>query len=205
MVAFSFSLDRGIEALLPAARPMPARRAARRAELATPTPPAPPPARPAQPPVPTAVARQPLRRPADKPAPGPEAPASHEPLDAAEQRNEGIAILACREREQGTGGDDDGDDTPLAPEVAGDMARQDDLEGALVAALLAQGPDSGLFEVLLPGGETLGVAVDARPECIDYLLTPASAHLGEQLRGRQMELAGQLRQRIGRSVRVTVL
>ncbi|AVR94334.1 hypothetical protein [Pseudoduganella armeniaca] len=203
MIAFSLSLDRGIEALLPAARPAPARQQARRADLATPAPPAAP-VRPGQPQAPVIVAR-PQRRPADKPAPGRDAPPSRELEDAAERRGEGLAIVACREREQGSGDNEDGDGTPAASEANADMGTQDELEGALLAALLAQGPDSGMFEVLLPGGETLGVAVDARPEAIDYLLTPASERLGAQLRGRQMELAGQLRQRIGRSVRVTVL
>jgi hypothetical protein len=203
MIGFSPGLDRAIEALLPAARPTPARPAARRAELATPTPPAPPP-RSAQPQAPVIVAR-PQRRLADKPAPGRDAPPSRELEDAAERRGDGLAIAACREREQGSGDNEDGDGTPAASEVSADMGMQDELDSALLAALLAQGPDSGMFEVLLPGGDSLGVAVDARPEAIDYLLTPASERLGEQLRGRQMELAGQLRQRIGRSVRVTVL
>ncbi|WUR13063.1 hypothetical protein E7V67_025800 [[Empedobacter] haloabium] len=203
MIAFSLSLDRGIEALLPAARPAPARLPARRAELATPAPPAPP-ARPSQPHAPAIVAR-PQRRPADKPPPGRDAPPSREQEEAAGRRADGLAVAPCREREQGSGDGEDGDGTPAASEVSADLGTQDELEGALLAALLAQGPDSGMFEVLLPGGDTLGVAVDVRPEAIDYLLTPASERLGEQLRGRQMELAGQLRQRIGRSVRVTVL
>lgn len=202
MIAFSPALDRGIEALLPAARPAQARPQARRAELATPAPPTPP--RPTQPQASAIVAR-PQRRPAEKAAPGRDAPPSREQEQAAERRGDGLAIAPCREREQGSGDGEDGDGTPAASEVNADMGMQDELEGALLAALLAQGPDSGMFEVLLPGGDTLGVAVDARPEAIDYLLTPASERLGEQLRGRQMELAGQLRQRIGRSVRVTVL
>lgn len=203
-MAFSVSLDRGIEALLPAARPTQARPAARRTELATPAPPVPPPQRPAPPAAGPAVARA-LRPPPDRPASGRDTPPSREREEAAERRSDGLAIVACREREQGSGGDEDGDGTPATSEASTDMGTQDELEGALLAALLAQGPDSGLFEVLLPGGEALGVAVDARPEVVDYLLTPASERLGEQLRGRQMELAGQLRQRIGRSVRVTVL
>lgn len=203
MNGLSPSLERGIEALLPAARPTPTRPQARRAELATPAPP-PPPARPTQPHTPVIVAKS-QRRPPEKTAPGRDAPPSREQDEAAERRGDGLAISACREREQGSGDGEDGDGTPAASEVNADMGTQDELEGALLAALLAQGPDSGMFEVLLPGGDTLGVAVDARPEAIDYLLTPASERLGEQLRGRQMELAGQLRQRIGRSVRVTVL
>ncbi|WEF32229.1 hypothetical protein [Pseudoduganella chitinolytica] len=202
-------LDRHTDALLPAARPLPGRASSRRAELATPTPPAPPapassPARTGHAPAPAAA--RPLRRLVEKA--GREGPAPRElPESVAERPPTALPAAACgeRERERGSGGEGDNEDTDIAAQAASDTDTRDDLDSALIAALLAQGPDSGVFEVLLPGGETLGVAVDVRPDAVDYLLTPASNRLGEQLRGRQMELAGQLRQRIGRSVRVTVL
>lgn len=197
-------LDRRIDALLPGAAPTGARAAqARRAQLATPTPP--PPVRSLQAaPAPAALHRAP-RKPGERVAPPREGP--REPQEAAlDWRGDVPRVAAADEREQGCGGGgDDGEGADIAAQAVGDTQSDEELESHLVAALLAQSHESGMFEVLLPGGETLGVAVDVRPESVDYLLTPPSAGLAEQLRGRQMELAGQLGQRIGRSVRITVL
>jgi len=199
-------LDRRIDALLPGAAPTGARAAqARRAQLATPTPPPPPaPNRPAQA-APPPVMHRPPRKPGERAAPPRET--QREPQQAeTERHNEALRVAACGEREQGRGGDgDDNDGADVASAAAGDAATEDELDSQLLSALLAQSHESGMFEVLLLGGETLGVAVDVRPEAVDYLLTPPSAGLAAQLRGRQMELAGQLGQRIGRSVRITVL
>jgi len=199
------ALDRRIDALLPGAAPAGARAAqARRAPLATPTPPPPAPNRPAQP-TPPAVMHRPPRKPGERAAPPRET--QREPQQAEAERHDGaLRVAAAGEREQGRGGDcDDNDGADVAGAAAGDAATEDELDSQLLSALLAQSHESGMFEVLLPGGETLGVAVDVRPEAVDYLLTPPSAGLAAQLRGRQMELAGQLGQRIGRSVRITVL
>ncbi|GGZ01636.1 hypothetical protein GCM10007388_39200 [Pseudoduganella plicata] len=125
---------------------------------------------------------------------------------APDWRCDGVRVEARGERQQSRGdSDSQSEGSDIATAAAGEAATEDELDSQLITALLAQSHDSGMFEVLLPGGETLGVAVDVRPEAIDYLLTPPSAGLAAQLRGRQMELAGQLGQRIGRSVRITVL
>jgi hypothetical protein len=134
-----------------------------------------------------------------------------ETTDSAVSGNDGAPPVApCRERGDGQHGQEGEDgDGDQAAEVASTLAcapdTQDDLDGALIAQLAAQSTDSGMFEVLLPGGATLGVSVHVRSHAIDYLLTTASEPVAAQLRRRQMELAGQLGQRIGRSVSVTVL
>jgi len=210
-IVFPMGLDRRIDALLPAAPPAgaragQARQQAPRAQPATPAPPAPT-VRPSQPAVAVMAARA-QRRQAEKAAPGREgqSPRERELVGAApEGRDHGLPVASRGERDQGQRGQDDHEGTSLASAVAGDAGTQEELDGALIAALLAQSHDSGMFEVLLPDGDTLGVAVDVRAEAVDYLLTPASERVAAQLRGRQMELAGQLGQRIGRSVRVTVL
>lgn len=206
--SFSLGLDRRIDALLPASpqRPTQARPEARRAQLATPAPP-PPAVRPNQPAVAVMAARA-QRRQTERTAPGREGQSQREREhigDTSEGRDHGVPVSPRGQRDQGQRGQDDNQETSFASAVAGDAGAHEELDAALIAALLAQSHDSGMFEVLLPGGDTLGVAVDVRPEAVDYLLTPASERVATHLRGRQMELAGQLGQRIGRSVRVTVL
>ena len=130
-----------------------------------------------------------------------------ETLDSALSGNDGaLPANPCKERERGEGGDGEDDEAAdLAAAKACAADSQDDLDPALIAQLAAHAADSGMFEVLLPGGDTLGVSVHVRSHAIDYLLTTASERVATQLRARQMELAGQLGQRIGRSVSVTVL
>lgn len=205
-IGLPVALDRRIDALLPAATSAGTRAApARRAGLATPAPP-PPPARPPQPPATPAPMHRPPRKPGERVAPPREGP--REAQEATpDWRSDVPRVAGAGEREQGRGGGggDESESGDIATGSVGDAASEEELDGQLVAALLAQSHESGMFEVLLPGGATLGVAVDVRPEAVDYLLTPPSAGLAAQLRGRQMELAGQLGQRIGRSVRITVL
>lgn len=202
-IGLPMGLDPRIDSLLPGVSAQAARKRqeTRTAQLATPAA-AQPSVRPAQPP-PSAQAVKVPRRPPERPAP---LAREREPIGAAvEGREHGIPAVACREREQERGGEQGEEGTSLGSVAAVDSEEQEELHSALIAALLGHAHESGMFEVLLPGGEALGVAVDVRPGAIDYLLTPASERTATQLRGRQMELAGQLGQRIGRSVRVTVL
>lgn len=70
---------------------------------------------------------------------------------------------------------------------------------------LASKTDSGIFEVLLPDGESLGVAVDVRAAGIGFLLSPASDKLRTRLQNQQMELEDVLKRHMGRSVKIAIL
>jgi hypothetical protein len=84
-------------------------------------------------------------------------------------------------------------------------AAADGGDAEAIAALLPKGDCSGIFEVQLPDGEVLGVAVDAGPASVAYHLQPAAKGLAERLRGQQRELRGHLERRIGRGVTLTIL
>lgn len=70
---------------------------------------------------------------------------------------------------------------------------------------LASKTDSGIFEVLLPDGESLGVAVDVRATGIGFLLSPTSDKLRTRLQNQQMELEDVLKRHMGRSVKIAIL
>ncbi|MFZ6773942.1 hypothetical protein ACO0LB_14620 [Undibacterium sp. SXout7W] len=70
---------------------------------------------------------------------------------------------------------------------------------------LAHMTDNGIFEVQLPGGESLGVAVDIRASGVGFLLSPSSDKLRQRLQKQHMELEGTLKQRMGRSVNIAIL
>jgi len=84
-------------------------------------------------------------------------------------------------------------------------AQPDDLSPAALAALLPGAQASGVFEVVLPDGDTLAVVVHAGPQVVSYLLQAGSERLAARLQRGQMELTAQVERRIGRSVRLTVL
>lgn len=65
--------------------------------------------------------------------------------------------------------------------------------------------DSGIFELLLADGDTLGVVVNAQPELLSFLLSPSNQQLTKILQPQQMELEGRLERRIRRNVKITVL
>lgn len=70
---------------------------------------------------------------------------------------------------------------------------------------LSQITEPGIFELLLPEGESLGVALDMRAGGMTFLLSGSSASLNARLQQQKMELEGALRQRIGSAVTITVL
>jgi hypothetical protein len=86
--------------------------------------------------------------------------------------------------------------------VAGSLAAAEDFS---LSEELAQMTDSGIFEVLLPDGESLGVAVDVRAAGIGFLLSPSGDKLRTRLEMQKMELEGVLKQRMGRSVKIAIL
>lgn len=100
-----------------------------------------------------------------------------------------------------SGGEGDaGPEVPgAAPPSAGAFDAQD------IVLLLPSGNCSGIFEVQLPGGETMGVAVDAGPSTVTYHLKPSGKNLAERLRGQQTELTAHLERRIGKDVTLTIL
>ncbi|AKU24949.1 hypothetical protein ACZ75_16970 [Massilia sp. NR 4-1] len=107
-------------------------------------------------------------------------------------------------RQQGGGNESEQDDAgPLAAAAASSDSAADEAEA--IAALLPNGASSGIFEVILPNGETLGVAVDSTPASVTYHLKPACPRTAERLRGQQRELTGHLERRIGKGVSLTIL
>jgi hypothetical protein len=79
---------------------------------------------------------------------------------------------------------------------------------AFVASLgeaLPDGAESGIFEVALPDGSSMGVAVNSQPALVSYLLNPLTPQLASDLRQQRMELEGRLARRISRNVRIAVL
>lgn len=105
----------------------------------------------------------------------------------------------------GNGGDESGQGD-AGPEVScAAPASEDAFDAQDIVALLPAGECSGIFEVQLPGGEMMAVAVDAGPAAVAYHLKPAGKGLAERLRGRQKELSAHLERRIGKEVTLTIL
>ncbi|HEX7985199.1 MAG TPA: hypothetical protein VF616_16915, partial [Duganella sp.] len=67
------------------------------------------------------------------------------------------------------------------------------------------GADSGIFEVLLAGGETLVVVTDVRNTSASILLKADSDKLRSQLLQKRLELESGLKRRMNRQVRLAVL
>lgn len=65
--------------------------------------------------------------------------------------------------------------------------------------------DNGIFEVILPGGETMGVVVSSQPALVSFLMSPSSEKTSDRLRQQKMELEGQLERLIKTKVKITVL
>ncbi len=65
--------------------------------------------------------------------------------------------------------------------------------------------DDGIFELLLPNGETMGVVVHTQPALVSFLLSLPSETSSKLLRPQQMELERHLERRIQRNVKITFL
>lgn len=219
----SSALEQQIEALAPVTGKAPApRRAPRPGAAPTPSwrapatdaPAAPPPQRPMPAPL-----RPPPRKMASARQPAHDAMTRETRLAAQDRESAdgtGAArtgsgalsdVVAGRHATQQEGGGDGGDGGGAAGWAtrAADGAQPDDLSPAALAALLPGAQASGVFEVVLPDGDTLAVVVDAGPQVVSYLLQAGSERLAARLQHGQMELAAQVERRIGRSVRLTVL
>jgi hypothetical protein len=76
---------------------------------------------------------------------------------------------------------------------------------ALAEALLPSTDDDGIFEVSLPNGQKMAVAVNIKPDVVRIHLTTSDEKLGDRLRQKKMELRGHLERHIQRNVDITVL
>lgn len=105
--------------------------------------------------------------------------------------------------QQGEQGDGQDDSHAESGKIAEAHEAAVDVEELL--DILPTGGDSGIFEVLLPGGEILGVVVDAHPVSASYLLSPSGDKLRSMLLGKKKELEQGLERRMHRSIGLTVL
>lgn len=87
----------------------------------------------------------------------------------------------------------------------GATALDDPLDCTALASLLPCGENDGIFDVVLPSGDRLGVVVSGRPSSLSYLLSPSTEKLGSRLRRHRMELEESLEQLTHRNVKITVL
>jgi len=90
-----------------------------------------------------------------------------------------------------------------------DEARATDEGGEFDAeallGLLPSDGQSGIFEILLPNGERMGVMVDVRESSASFLLSPSGDRLRDLLRKKRMELEEGLARRMDKYVRLAVL
>lgn len=76
---------------------------------------------------------------------------------------------------------------------------------ALLDELLSIGQDDGIFEVILPNGQTLGIAVQNHGAGTRLLLSAADDKLSMRLKKQRTELEDALERRMERSVSIAVL
>lgn len=106
------------------------------------------------------------------------------------------------------GGDRQHSEEPAGKDVCGTVApaREAAFDAAALADDLAPlGSNDGIFEVILPSGAVLGVAVSTQASAVRFLLSTPGSGLANQLRRQRMELEGRLERRMGRHVMLTVL
>jgi hypothetical protein len=109
---------------------------------------------------------------------------------------------------------DDGDgasDTAQPEALAGaepampDAGATRDSDAALESGLAALGGNDGIFELLLPGGGSVGVVVNADSRRTSFLLQASESQLGERLRQNRLELERGLQRRMQANVEIAVL
>jgi hypothetical protein len=128
--------------------------------------------------------------------------------DASQQQPAGSAIsVAIPPGLDGGGGGhgeghDDGQQTSVAPPAA---AGGDQFDNDMLLDLLSMDGDSGIFEILLPNGDKLGVMADVSRSSASFLLSAGGDKLRDWLRRKQMELQTGLMRRMSRPVRLAVL
>jgi hypothetical protein len=84
-------------------------------------------------------------------------------------------------------------------------ALDESLDTTALARLLPPGDNDGIFDVILPSGDQLGVVVNGRSSSLSYLLSPSTDKFASRLRRQKMELEERLEQLTHRNVEITVL
>lgn len=94
----------------------------------------------------------------------------------------------------------------LAGTLAETLAALDQgLDSAELARLLPAGGNDGIFDVVLPTGDRLGVVVSGQSSALSYLLSPSTEKFGARLRRQRMELEDRMERLTHRNVNITVL
>ncbi|MBP0597313.1 hypothetical protein J8I26_04305 [Herbaspirillum sp. LeCh32-8] len=112
------------------------------------------------------------------------------------------------QRGQGGGGGNDGEEQAGGAggaSVHGTVDAAAELDCALLAASMPVPGEEGIFDVLLPCGARLGVAVDIGQRSTSILLMPSTERLRAQIKKKKTELENRLAQRMETPVRLTVL
>lgn len=148
-------------------------------------------------------------------APGradPDTPPLWRPVDPRAAHDQGGGERHGGEQRRGQGEEQGGAvvaDAGSAPAAAGAVADDGQVDADLLAERIAQqaeGPGQELFELLLPGGEALGVLLaPGAGRVLRILLSCSDAGLRRELDGKRMELERGLAQRMGQATCVAVL
>lgn len=111
-------------------------------------------------------------------------------------------------REPCADGGDDGSGAQAGPAgamSAGEASADFDAQAEIEAGLHGLGGRQGIFELLLPGGQSIGVVVQSAPGSIHFLLSAGGGVLEQRLRKNRMELERRLQQRMQKDVRIALL
>jgi hypothetical protein len=130
------------------------------------------------------------------------------PSNRQDDDNHAACIPSSPEWRHNDGGDRQQSGEQEGKDVCGTVASAH--EAAFDAAALADdlaplGGNDGIFEIILPSGAVLGVAVSTQASGVRFLLSTPASGLAKQLRRQRMELEGRLERRMGRHVMLTVL
>lgn len=102
-------------------------------------------------------------------------------------------------------GEEQREDENSAIGMTGKARSSAELDAEELAAILPMGDCNGIFDVTLPGGESLGVVVNANAKKATFMLTPGSEKTSANLIRNQKELNECLERRIKRDVQLIIL
>jgi hypothetical protein len=127
-------------------------------------------------------------------------------LYTADMANPLPMLAAADDTAGGAGGSAVPASTAAASRV--ESAQTDDASlglDALAANLSGLGNDNGIFEVTMPNGQQLGVAVSVQNTGVRFLMTPADNALRDRIKNCRTELEGAVEQHINKDVEIAVL